>query len=267
MSDVSNRAIELLENQQIDEATALARLACENQPTDFHSWYAFGLCQRAQDQCREAAISLQRANRFRPDQSFVLLALGIAQQLSGDLDSALATLKRLVEGHPDYVLGYNSLGMTLKLLGRPAEAAEAYDFGAIVLARTWAANLKNSADAPRPAPWTSRNHLWVRYAVAAGLFAAVTDNMEAAAWPTAESAATDFSRGNSNGYYWLDRDIGFNGKRTREFQPNFFNSIAAYLRSNSSYSTLMGNRSTVLEMLGQDDEARQHIEEAEDFSP
>ncbi len=267
MTDLTNRAIELLQMGQMDQAAAVAVKACEAAPGNYHSWYALGICQRAKEQFQMAVQSLQQANRLQPDQQQVLLALGIAQQMGGDLDAALATMKRLVERYPEYVLGYNSLGMTLKLLARPADAAEAYDYGAKVLARNWAEALTNRPDSPRLPHWTSRNSIWMRYALWAALTVAVVDGMEAIATPTGESALEEARTKSSRGYYWLDHDEGLNGKRIRAFQPNYFNSLAAYLRADKRYANLVGNRSTVLTMLGEEDEARMHLEEAQDFSP
>lgn len=266
MTEISNRAIELLQQGDVDAAASVALRACETEPQSYHSWYALGLCQRAREQFPPAIQSFQHADRLQPGQQPVLLALGIAQQLGGDLDSSLSTLRRLVERHPDYVLGYNSLGMTLKLLARPADAAEAYDYGARVLVRNWAEGLTNSPDSPRFPHWTSRNSLWLKYAMWAALTVTVVDDVETIAWPTGESALEEARTESSRGYFWLDLEPGPNGKRTRAFQPNYFNTLAAYLRSDRRYANLVGNRSTVLKMLGQDEEARQHLEEAQDFS-
>jgi hypothetical protein len=100
----------------------------------------------------------------------------------------------------------------------------------------------------------------------AALTVAVVDGLEAIAWPTDESALEEARTESSRGYFWFDHDTGPDGKRTRAFQPNYFNTLAAYLRSDSRYANLVGNRSTVLKMLGHDEEARQHLEEAQDFS-
>src|SRR5262249_35426112 len=56
-------------------------------------------------------------------------------------------------------------------------------------------------------------------------------------------------------------------KTTRLFYPNYFNTFCARLRADSRYATLVGNRSTVLRLMGKIDEADKFGQEAEDFTP
>ncbi len=67
------------------------------------------------------------------------------------------------------------------------------------------------------------------------------------------------------GLYWVDTAQD-DGGTMRFFLPNCFNTFREALRSSGSYANLTGNRGTVLELLGQDDEAAKHFEEATEFS-
>ena len=51
------------------------------------------------------------------------------------------------------------------------------------------------------------------------------------------------------------------------FLPNYFNTFQAALRDDATYSNLMGNRGTVLELLGRNEEASEHFDEAKEFEP
>ena len=47
---------------------------------------------------------------------------------------------------------------------------------------------------------------------------------------------------------------------------NYFNTFREALRGNPLYANLIGNRGTVLEMLGPGEEALEHFSEAEEFA-
>ena len=49
--------------------------------------------------------------------------------------------------------------------------------------------------------------------------------------------------------------------------PNYFNTFCARLRADPLYANLVGNRSTVLRLMGNIEQADQHLKEAEDFMP
>ena len=52
----------------------------------------------------------------------------------------------------------------------------------------------------------------------------------------------------------------------RPYLPNYFNTFREALRGNPLYADLIGNRGTVLEMLGPGEEALEHFSEAEEFA-
>jgi predicted RNA polymerase sigma factor len=53
----------------------------------------------------------------------------------------------------------------------------------------------------------------------------------------------------------------------RLFLPNYLDTFRELLKRDAAYSNLIGNRGTVLELLGRGDEARRHIDEASEFLP
>ena len=50
------------------------------------------------------------------------------------------------------------------------------------------------------------------------------------------------------------------------YLPNYFNTFREALWGNPLYANLIGNRGTVLEMLGPGEEALEHFSEAEEFA-
>jgi hypothetical protein len=66
------------------------------------------------------------------------------------------------------------------------------------------------------------------------------------------------------GWYWQDR-LDAERKLVRLYLPNYFNTFCARLRADSLYANLVGNRSTVLRLMGNIEQADQHLKEAEDF--
>ena len=65
------------------------------------------------------------------------------------------------------------------------------------------------------------------------------------------------------GLYWTSVK---NDDDMRLYLPNYFNTFRDALRSNPLYADLIGNRGTVLEMLGPGEEALEHFSEAEEFA-
>src|SRR5262249_61908750 len=68
------------------------------------------------------------------------------------------------------------------------------------------------------------------------------------------------------GLYWEDVVIE-DGKTVRFFLPNFLNSFREALGRERAYSQLVQNRGIALDLLGREDEARQHAQEGYEFAP
>jgi hypothetical protein len=91
-------------------------------------------------------------------------------------------------------------------------------------------------------------------------------SVDRVAWPTDEMAERDERTREFRGWYWHD-SIDVERKLTRLYLPNYFNTFCNLLRTDSLYSNLVGNRSTVLRLMGKVEESDQHLQEAEDFLP
>jgi hypothetical protein len=112
----------------------------------------------------------------------------------------------------------------------------------------------------------TRHNLWVEYASFGALYLCAMNNIDSIAWPTGDQALEEEQNKPHAGLYWEDHRT-IEGKTKRLFLPNYFNTFSEMLTSDLTYSNFIGNRGTVLELVGRHSEAQKHFEEAEDFSP
>jgi hypothetical protein len=151
-------------------------------------------------------------------------------------------------------------------MGAYDKASHNYDAGAKALARAIAKSLRNAEDSPRLPHGHSRCDLWTEYAIFGAMYLAADASADGLAWPTGELAERDARTQEFRGLYWRD-SLDAERQITRLFLPNYFNTFCVRLRSDSLYANLIGNRSTVLRLMGNVEEADRHMQEAEDFMP
>lgn len=266
MSKDSEQALALINSGRLDEAARLSVGAVQQDPGDWHTHYVMGQYFRFVEDYPNACAALSRANELAPRQPPTLLALAIARQLNTEYAAAIDAIRLALEIDPDYALAYNTLAMTQKLMGSYEKAAHNYDAGAKVLARVIAKSLRNAEDSPRLPDCGSQHNLWFEYAFVGGIYLAAHESVEGIAWPTGEIAERDARTQEFRGWYWQD-SLDAEQKTTRLFLPNYFNTFCNRLRADSRYAHLIGNRSTVLRLMGNVEEADQHEQEAENFKP
>ena len=83
----------------------------------------------------ERVLVLQRKVVERPDDPFVRYGLAMSYRLLGRAAEALDAFEELARRSPDYVPTYLMLGQVLAGLGRADEAARVYEAGASAAAR------------------------------------------------------------------------------------------------------------------------------------
>jgi len=266
MSEQSNSAAEYLSRGAIDRAYDLASAAVHAHPGDWHGHYILGHCLRSRSDTCGSMHLFEKANELAPRMPTILLALGIAKQSLGNYAEAVSAFKIALESDPGFVPAINSLAMTQKLMGEPAKADHNYEHALHTLARSIVAGWENRSDNLRYPHRDSRTHIWSEYASMALLWLAARDpSIEAVALPTAAMAEEDAATENLKGWYWREI-LDVTGRKTRLYYPNFFNTFHASLVQSKLYKDLVGNRSTVLRMLGRDEEAEAHLQEAIDFA-
>lgn len=260
--DLIDKAIKRMQVQRFGEALPLLRRAIEADPSQWHAWYMAGQCCRFLNDIDGAIAHLGRAAELKRDEAPVFLALGIAHQLRSRWADAVESFRQALTIDPDYELAYNSLALTQKKAGELDTALHNYDAGAKALARRLAQALENSRNSPILKHRDTAGTLWLEYAMYAGLYLASKANgISGIAWPTGEQAMEEERTEKNAGLFWVDLPNN-KGETTRLFLPNYFNTFRESLWHDGAYANLIGNRGTVLELLGRHDEARQHFDEA-----
>jgi tetratricopeptide (TPR) repeat protein len=259
------KAMELLSSGRLEEAYQLARNAVQQNSNESYAHYALGECFRFAQDYPKACAALSRANELEPRQPSVLLALAIARQLNAEYPAALDAIRLAVEIDPDFAIAYNTGAMTQKLMGAYEKSASNYEAGLKALARTIVKSMHNAEDSPRLPHWDSRNSLWTEYALFGAIWLIADSSVEQLAWPTGEMAERDAKTQEFRGWYWK-QFLDAEQKMTRLMYPNYFNTFCSRLRADSLYAILVGNRSTVLRLMGSTEEADKHLQEAEDFT-
>jgi tetratricopeptide (TPR) repeat protein len=64
-----------------------------------------------------------------PNDAFARYGLAMEYSRAGDIETALAEFKKLLEVHPDYTAGYQMAGQMLSAAGRYEEARQMLEFG------------------------------------------------------------------------------------------------------------------------------------------
>jgi tetratricopeptide (TPR) repeat protein len=258
-------AIELMKSQRFGEALQLLRRAIAQDPSQWNAWYMAGQCCRFLNDIDGAIGYLSHAAELKRDEPPIFLMLGITLQLGEQWDDAIEAFRRAIEIDPDYELAYNSLALTQRKRGQLDKALHNYDAGAKALARGIVKAIRNSRTSPILKHRETVGALWVEYASYAALYlASSAQGINSVAWPAGEQALEEERTEKHAGLYWIDVP-NVKGETVRLFLPNYFNTFRELLKRDAAYSNLIGNRGTVLELLGRHDEARQHFDEATEF--
>jgi tetratricopeptide (TPR) repeat protein len=265
MSEVDrDRALSLVQGVDLEGALPLLLTLLPDNRDDGNLHHVTGQCLRALDRVSEAVPLLRRATEIDPELPPYWLALGIALQLMEDLGGAVEALKAALEIDPHYVLAINSLALTQKKMGQLDRALETYDAGATALAHEIVKGLTNSRSSRIYKHTDMRAHLWLNYSMSAAITLSAQEGFGRVAWPTGEQAMEEERTEEHGGLYWTSFK-GEDDESVRLYLPNYFNTMREALRANPLYANLIGNRGTVLEMLGRAEDAMEHFSEAEEF--
>src|SRR5437016_1656407 len=107
-------AIELMRQQEFRAALGDFDRLLREAPRDWSLWYMAGQCARFLNDIKAALSYLSRAAELTDSEPQVFLALGIAQQLQGDLFDSQESLRKAVELDSEMEAAYNSLAITQK---------------------------------------------------------------------------------------------------------------------------------------------------------
>jgi len=84
----------------------------------------------------DRAEMLKQVLEQNPNDAFARYGLAMEYSRAGEIESALAEFKRLLELHPDYVAGYQMAGQMLSAAGRSEEARQMLEAGIATAGRT-----------------------------------------------------------------------------------------------------------------------------------
>lgn len=133
MSKDLQRVATLLHISEYDEALALLKQMLLVDPQNWNTLYLVGFTSRCKGDLASAKHYYDKALELRSDEPQILFALGIVEQQMGSYEQAVALLRKAQSIDPHLVEVYNSLGLTLKMMGKLNEALLYYSQGVDVL--------------------------------------------------------------------------------------------------------------------------------------
>lgn len=264
MESLNEQAHDLMKRRRYDEAIPILRQSINNDKSQWNDWELLGQCYRFIGETDRAIHCLNISTEINPKNKSAFLALGIAFQIDQQFEASLSALRKANELDRDYVLAYNSAAMTLKLMGKIEKSIDIYEQGLISLAREFVFNANNDSRSALFKHLSTEGTLYTKYLMDAALQHAVGQDIETIAFPTGASAEIEEREQFHKGLYWEDQ-LGAKGQPQRVYFPNFFNTALRFFIEDQRYSLILGNKSTVLRMAGQDGEAELHLAEAKEF--
>lgn len=90
---------------------------------------------------------LQQFLKENPNDAFARYGLAMEYSKAGDVETAMAEFRRLLELHPDYTAGYFMAAQTLASAGRTDDAKQMLNGGIASAARTGNAHAKFEMEA------------------------------------------------------------------------------------------------------------------------
>ena len=251
---------------QFNEALNILAREAKKEPKNWNIWFVAGQCLRFMGRFDDAIKNYEKAIDLNKYEKSIYLALGIAHQHTRNWSQAIDAFRNALELDGDYALAFNSLALTQKKMGELEKASHNYHAGVLALYRCIVKGMKNSRESPIYKHMDTQGTLWMEYAMEICIYLCSLDpSVSSMAFPTAEIAIEEEMRETHGGLYWVDCQDK-QGQKNRLFLPNYFNTLRETLKLEPAYANLIGNRGMVLEMLGQYEEADQHIAEAQEFS-
>jgi len=77
----------------------------------------------------DRAEMLKQVLEQNPEDAFARYGLAMEYSRAGEIETALAEFKKLLEAHPDYIAGYQMAGQMLSSAGRGEEARRMLESG------------------------------------------------------------------------------------------------------------------------------------------
>jgi tetratricopeptide (TPR) repeat protein len=117
---------DLFRQGEFDQALPILSRMITDQPSNWNLHYLTGLAHRFKGDLETARQSYERALELNPEEPSLLLAAGVCEQQAGNLKPAVAFLRKAVKLAPGSPEAHNSLGLTLRMMGKPSGAIRSY---------------------------------------------------------------------------------------------------------------------------------------------
>ncbi|MFC1681534.1 tetratricopeptide repeat protein [Pseudomonadota bacterium] len=258
-------AFALIQKNRFQDALRLLHQVIDQDASHWNAWYLAGQCYRFEGDLDNAVRHLSHAVKLKTDDSSVFLALGIVFQLRSQWGEAIDAFQRAIELDPNYANAYNSLALTQKKKGDFEKALHTYEEGVKARVRQIVVSMRNDPSSRILKHQETTGSLWIQHATYGAIYIISSDSgIDSMAWMNGKQAAEEERYETHAGLYWVDK-VDNKNATVRLFLPNYFNTFLQQLAQDPTYSNLMGNRGTVLELVGREEEAQQHFDEATEF--
>jgi len=266
MDTLNIKARELIRARNFEEAIEVLQESIGCDETQWNVWELLGQCFRFTSKYDDAIQCLTISTNLNPGNKSAFLSLGIAYQMAEKYQESLSALRHANELDRDYVLAYNSAAMTLKLMGNFDKSILVYEQALLSLSREFCFNAKNERDGDIvPRLDTHKSDLWTQPLVEAAIQHAAIDGLDGVTFPTGASAEIETLECTHEGLLWEDI-VESGGKKVRVYFPNFFNAALFFFIDDGRYSTIVGNLSNVLKLVGRERDSENYYLEAVRFS-
>lgn len=261
-SPLARQSIALLRQRQPADALALAECAIRVSPRNWHAWYALGSSRMELDDIAGAEKAMLQAQSLARHNRAVMLALTVILQRRGAHAAAVHVATGLLRLDPDHVLAYDLLATSQRLMGDAAASADTCEAGLCAVLRRWACALERPDVLPLAPVRLSRHNLWIAYATQAADALCNRDGM--ADWEAITPSGIPATAPAPQPQLWRDAQRA-DGTPVRVLLANYFNNAVAHVAQEPLYARLLHSRAAALRLLGDEELAQQHLEEAQDL--
>lgn len=264
-NELLQRGMYCFTTSNFPQAISYFRQILNQDQSDWNAWYLVGQCYRFLGDYPTAISNLEQALKLRHNESSIYHALGVAYQLNGNYSASLDALAKGKELDPENEVFFISYAMTRKAQGEYDKALGNYQSAFKVLASRIAKAMRNETSNPiNPRP-NSPFRLWMNCAFEGGVYLGVwARNLKGIEFAEGGLDEEQFYASHYEGQLWFDHKDSA-GDLFRMYLPNFLNTFFVLLSKDNAYFNLIGNMSTVLELLGRHEEAQEHYQEAQYF--
>ena len=228
-----------------------------------HIHYMNGQAYRFLENFPEAVKHLKSAVELDETYKEWFLALGIALQLDEQLEESIDAFRQANLIDQDYHLPYNSAAISFRKMGDFKKAIEVYDQGIIAFIRNFLSTYENNRKQKIYKHTNVGTDLYLKYSMEALVEHGVRFDTGYLLFPTPEMAMHEMETREHEGLMWVKKETKKGDAIL--YLPNCFDTIRAYLASDSFYCMALENRTTAMQELGDTENLEDYLKEAKFF--